>query len=102
MPQKTQRSQRTTPEFEKKDDYPFGTTRSEVKITHTSNRVTYTFGPTFFKPASLRQEESHLKNKNSQVNGTFQWERDQKSSPKIVKQVTSIKPFQKNKRLTCG
>ncbi len=35
--------QRPMSEFEREYNYPFGTTRSE--------------GPTFFKPASLRQEE---------------------------------------------
>lgn len=94
VPQKTQRLQRTTPKVEKNDDYPFGSTRSNVKIEYTSSRVTFTLGPVFFKPASLRQEELHLKDKNSQMNGKFQWDQGQYSSSDKVKEVTSVKPFQ--------
>jgi hypothetical protein len=102
VPRETQKPEKTTPKFEKKDDYPFGTTRSEVKINHTSTRVTYTFGPTFFKPASLRQDTLHLKDKNSPVNGEFQWGRSQKPSSDIIEQVKNIKPFQQKRFLRVG
>ncbi len=97
-----QKPQKPTPKFEKKDDYPFGTTRSsEVKIDYTSDRVTFTFPPTFFKPASFRQEELHQKDKHSQVNAEFQWERSKNPSPDTVEQGRSIKPFQNKFSLRC-
>jgi hypothetical protein len=97
-------STETSPPVKIKPDYPYGTTRSgsnpEMKVTSKDafhqriNKV--------FKPASLRQEEPHLKNENPQVNGEFQWERGQKPSEDIIEQVTNIKPFQNKRFLRCS
>lgn len=94
----------TPPPVKIKHDYPYGTTRSgsnpEMKMT--SKGAFYQRINKFFKPASLRQEESHLKNENPQVNGEFQWERGQKTSEDIVEQVTNIKSIQNKRFLRCS